>query len=76
LSQIINQNSGKNYSTLINELRIEHAKKLLANEEYSNYTISALGLESGFNTKTNFYSTFKKITGHTPNEYKKSVQNY
>ena len=76
LSQIINQYSGKNYSTLINELRIEHVKKLLVKEEYSNYTITALGLESGFNTKTSFYSTFKKFTGKTPVEYKKSVQNY
>nr|TBN16438.1 AraC family transcriptional regulator [Hyunsoonleella pacifica] len=76
LSQIINQNSGKNYSTIINELRVEYAKKLLLDKEYSNYTITALGLESGFNTKTSFYSIFKKHTGKTPNEYKKSVQNY
>lgn len=75
LSQIINSNSGKNYNDYINELRVEYVKRMLTNEEYSNYTITAIGLESGFNTKTSFYSIFKKFTGKTPNQYKKLVQN-
>ena len=76
LSKLINQNSEKNYSDFINELRVEYAKKILSNKDYANYTITALGLESGFNTKTSFYNAFKKNTGKTPNEYKKLVQNY
>lgn len=76
LSKLINTNSGKNYNDYINEFRVEYAKKLLVNKEFSNYTITSIGLESGFNTKTSFYSTFKKITLQTPNQYKKSVQNH
>lgn len=76
LSQLINKHHGKNYNDYINRLRIEHVKKILINDEYSNYTITAIGLESGFKTKTSFYAIFKKYTGKTPNQYKKSVQNH
>jgi len=75
LSQIINSNTNKTFNDYINAFRIENAKKLLMDIEYSKYTITAIGLESGFNTKTSFYSAFKKHTGNTPNSYKKLVQN-
>jgi AraC-like DNA-binding protein len=76
LSQIINSNTDNNFNEYINNMRVENAKKLLLDDEYFKYTITAIGLESGFNTKTSFYNAFKKITGHTPNNYKKLVQNH
>jgi len=76
LSQIINSNTDKNFNEYINNMRVENAKKLLLDNDYFKYTITAIGLESGFNTKSSFYSAFKKITGYTPNNYKKLVQNY
>lgn len=70
LSQFLNDNFKKSFSLFINELRIKKAKKLL---QLSNlYTIEAIGYESGFNSKSTFYTTFKKITGQTPSEYQKS----
>ena len=71
ISQIIN----KNFNDYINSLRVEDAKKMLLNAEYDNYTILAIGLESGFNSKSSFYSAFRKFTGKTPVEYKKGVRN-
>lgn len=76
ISQLINSNSGKNFNDYINELRVAYVKRLLVDERYSYYTITAIGLESGFNTKTSFYAVFKKFTGKTPNQYKKLVQNH
>jgi len=76
LSQIINSNTDNNFNEYINNMRVENAKKLLLDDDYFKYTITAIGLESGFNTKTSFYNAFKKITGHTPNNYKKLVQNH
>lgn len=61
LSQLINKNYGKNYNDYINGLRIEHVKKILVNDEYSNYTITAIGLEAGFKTKTTFSLLLKNI---------------
>jgi len=70
LSQFLNNNYGKSFSLFINELRIEKAKKLLLIP--NPYTIETIGYESGFNSKSTFYTTFKKITGQTPSEYQKS----
>jgi len=73
LSQFLNNNFGKSFSLFINELRVEKAKELLI---HSNpYTIEAIGYESGFNSKSTFYTTFKKNTGQTPSEYQKSKKN-
>ena len=44
---------------------------MLQNNEFINYNIEIIGLESGFNSKTSFFTTFKKVTGMTPNQYKK-----
>lgn len=75
ISQIINKNSNKNFNDYINYLRVNDAKNMLVDSDYNNYTILAIGLESGFNSKSSFYTAFKKFTGETPSEYKKEVRN-
>ena len=70
LSQFLNDNFNKSFSLFINELRIKKAKELLLLP--NPYTIEAIGYESGFNSKSTFYTTFRKITGQTPLEYLKS----
>jgi AraC-like DNA-binding protein len=45
---------------------------MLSNPEYSNYTIVAIGLEAGFNSKASFYRAFRKFEGMTPSEYQKN----
>lgn len=69
-STLINNNANKSFIDYMNELRVEQAKQLLANKEYNNYTTTAVGLESGFNSKSTFYHIFKKYTGKTPSEYR------
>ena len=71
LSSLINTYAQKNFKDFINELRVEFAKQLLIDTDYQNYTITAIGLESGFNSKSTFYTAFKKFAGKTPSEYKK-----
>lgn len=70
LSHLINQESGYNFSDYINFLRVEKAKKFLIKSDYSSYTIVAIGLECGFNSKSTFYTAFKKFTNVTPSEFK------
>lgn len=53
-------------------LRIEYAKELI--KEDSGISLNKLSEMSGFQTKGNFYSYFKKITGMTPSEYKDSLK--
>lgn len=70
LSQYVNEILGKSFSSLIKEYRVEKAKQLLETE--TNYTIESLGYDSGFNSKSTFFTAFKKITGSTPAEYQRS----
>lgn len=54
-------------------LRIELAKKLLRDENFS-MSMNELSDCVGFSTKSNFYGYFKKSTGVTPVEYRKNHQ--
>ncbi len=69
-SQLLNDNLGKNFSLFVNEYRIEEAKKMLLKE--TSLTLEAIGYECGFNSKSTFYTTFKKIVGKTPAQFKSS----
>ncbi|MCS3556416.1 MULTISPECIES: helix-turn-helix domain-containing protein [unclassified Sphingobacterium] len=69
LSQLINDNLNKSFSQFINEYRIDEAKRLLI--ESPQLKIDAVGFESGFNSSSTFYSSFRKITGTTPSNYQK-----
>lgn len=71
LSRIVNSELGENFTDYVNRLRVEEAKKYLEDPDFSNYTLHAIGLEVGFNSKSAFNSAFKKFTSQTPNEYKK-----
>ncbi|MEM7380883.1 MAG: helix-turn-helix domain-containing protein [Bacteroidota bacterium] len=75
LSRIINQHAEKNFSDYVNSLRVEEAKKLLKDDEFNAYTVVAIGLECGFNSKSTFYSAFRKFTGQTPTAYQKGDSN-
>ena len=70
LSQAINDGLKKNFYDLINNYRVEEAKRLLLNESTQQYTILSVGFEAGFNSKTTFNTVFKKFTGLTPTAYR------
>lgn len=71
LSYIINQGFGENFFYFVNKYRVQKAEELLSDPEKDKYTILAIGFESGFNSKTAFNTTFKKVTSYTPSEYRK-----
>lgn len=70
LSRIINSELGIGFPDYLNSLRVEEAKRHLLNPEFANYTLVAIGLEAGFNSKTTFNTVFKKITTMTPSEFR------
>jgi AraC-like DNA-binding protein len=49
--------------------RVEYSKKELLNPVNKNLTLEAIGFQSGFLSKSNFFSCFKKVTGTTPLDY-------
>ncbi len=58
ISKIINQEYNMNFCSFVNNFRIEHAKKLIIeNQEYTNEEIAEL---SGFGSVNSFYRVFKQ----------------
>jgi AraC-like DNA-binding protein len=72
-SFLINQTQGHNFYTYVNSFRIEAAKKLLRSSQIKELNILGIAFASGFNSKTTFNTTFKKITGLSPSQYTKQA---
>lgn len=73
LSQLLNDNLGKTFSNFLNEYRISKACEIIASE--NNLKLEAVGYEVGYNSKSNFFASFKKITGTTPSIFKENLLN-
>lgn len=71
ISQVINDLKEQNFFDFINFYRVEHAKRLLSQNNEKKRTMFDIFWESGFNSKTTFNTAFKKFTGITPSEYQK-----
>jgi AraC-like DNA-binding protein len=70
LSYVINSGYNENFYGFINKYRVEKAKRLLIGSDANKFSMLGIAFESGFNSKTAFNTTFKKITGKTPSEFK------
>ena len=77
VSHVINDIMQCNFSTLLNEYRINEAcKRLLDTEHYGHYTIESIANSVGYKSRTNFIAIFKNIVGLTPSAFQKmSKQN-
>lgn len=71
LSQIINQEINKSVIQFVNDYRVEAAKKLLHTPSFNKYAVEAIGLESGFKSKSAFYAVFKSSLSMSPGAYRK-----
>jgi AraC-like DNA-binding protein len=64
LSQLLNDNVGKNFTAFINEYRINEACTIMVSD--NKLTLEGIGYEVGFNSKSTFFAAFKKLKGTTP----------
>ena len=72
LSQVINQEYGKNFYEFINDYRVEETINII-NKSKEIKSVNDLIYESGFNNRVSFYKAFKKRKNMTPMEYVKTV---
>ncbi|RSK29548.1 helix-turn-helix domain-containing protein [Hymenobacter metallilatus] len=68
LSKVINTGCGQNFNDFINEYRVREAERRLRDPQFRHYTLLAVALEAGFNSKSTFNRVFKKLRGQTPSE--------
>lgn len=64
--------SRKTFTKFVNEFRVVHASKLLAETSMS---ITEVSFESGFNNFSHFNKSFKEFTGKSPSLYRKGFKN-
>lgn len=73
LSQTINSQAGKTFTQYVNEFRTHEAVARLSDPN-EDIPLKALSAELGFNSMTTFYHLFQTMTGMTPSQYRKNVQ--
>jgi len=69
ISAAINRATGKNVSQFVNDFRIAEACKLLAETDKP---VTAIMLDVGFQTKSNFNREFRRVADMTPVEWRRS----
>lgn len=71
VSQALNQGLGQSFSEFVTGFRITAAKSCLS-DPADPRSVLDIGLAAGFGSKSTFNSAFKRATGQTPSEYRRS----
>ena len=70
-SKLFNESVGKTFPEVINELRLENAKKILLDD--TNISIKQVAADNGFSSVSYFSSQFKKRYGVSPTGYRTKI---
>ncbi|MDH5723100.1 MAG: helix-turn-helix domain-containing protein [Alphaproteobacteria bacterium] len=70
ISRIINIYFQKSFPTILNERRVEDAKRMLLETDVG---IKIISEEVGFNSLASFNRVFKEIEGRSPRDYRKNM---
>jgi len=73
LSIAINNKKKTNFYAFINEYRVAHAVRILDDPSNIDSNVLSIAFRSGFNSKSTFNDSFKRITGKTPSEYRTQI---
>lgn len=71
LSQVLNLYLNTNFTDFINQYRVEEFIVRVKDSSSSIYTLVSLAEQCGFNSRSSFFRSFKKIKSKTPLEYMK-----
>jgi AraC-like DNA-binding protein/uncharacterized membrane protein len=73
VSEIINKHLNQHFFDFVNEYRVKEAMEILKNPTKKELTVLEILYEVGFNSKSSFNTAFKKHTGKTPTQYRKTA---
>ncbi len=71
LSQVINEQLGRNFYEFINGYRVEAAKRGLLRPGAGQAKLITIAFECGFNSLATFNRVFKELSGRTPSEFRR-----
>ncbi|MDP9047036.1 MAG: helix-turn-helix domain-containing protein [Bacteroidota bacterium] len=69
LSYVLNKGLNASFFEYINSYRVEEAKRLMLSKENDHLNMLGIAYGAGFNSKTTFYTVFKKKTGLSPRQF-------
>jgi AraC-like DNA-binding protein len=69
LSYFFREYSPTSFTKMKNEWRVRYAVELMESGELSHFTLETIGMQSGFETRNTFRTSFIKVYGITPKEY-------
>ncbi len=69
VARLLNEKIGMNFFEYVNYFRIKEFIELAKSDRAKNLTFFGLAQEAGFNSKTTFNKSFKKIMGTSPSDY-------
>ena len=64
----------KRFTQLRAELRVQYACELIRKGATEKKTLEAIGIESGFSSRSTFILAFRECTGMTPSEFQRSLE--
>lgn len=70
-TQLFRQVTGTSWLAYVRRLRVEHAKRLLAQTER---TVLSIAFECGFEDLSTFYRAFKREVGQSPNQWRSAAR--
>ncbi|MCU0276406.1 MAG: helix-turn-helix domain-containing protein [Acidobacteria bacterium] len=71
LSQVINEQLGRNFFDFINGYRVEAAKRQLAREGAEQIKMITVAFDCGFNSLATFNRVFKEFVGRNPSAFRR-----
>ncbi len=69
IARVLNEQIGMNFFEYVNYFRIKEFVELARSDKAQSLTFFGLAQEAGFNSKTTFNKSFRKIMGSSPTEY-------
>lgn len=75
ISKLIHVYHETDFRNFVNQYRVKEAINRIQDPKEQHKTLLAIGLESGFSSKSSFNQIFKTITGKKPSDYLKKAEN-
>ena len=70
ISAVVNVRFHMNYTSFVNKYRIDEAMSILVDKRYQNLRMEEVSDMVGFANRQSFYSSFFRIVGTTPRDYR------
>lgn len=73
IAAALKKSKNQNFTTCINQYRIEEVIRLFTNLKYDHYKLEAIASMAGFGSKQSFYTAFESVVGVKPAFYRQKI---